>query len=369
MKGGTYKDAGVDYGQLDLFKRLAQSAAADTSGNASRHGAEVYELGRGESCFVLKMGGVYFGFVIEGLGTKNLVADAMQKLTGQCYYAGISQDTIAMIVNDMITLGVFPVVTAMYIATGDSAWLDRDQLRAQEIVRGWKEACDACGCVWGPGETPTLKGIIDPNVIDLSGAALGRTLGRRKPINPKRIHAGAAVVFFESSGIHANGLTLARKIAEGLPEGYLTMLPGGQTYGEALLAPTHLYVSAMEALLRAGVDVHYAINITGHGWRKIMRAPEPFTYVVDELPQQQPLFNFIQEHGRVTDAEAYGNLNMGAGFAIIVPEEEVMLVHSVARNQHWPFRTFWAGRVEGGEKRVVIPPVGLEFKADTLAVR
>ena len=125
---------------------------------------------------------------------------------------------------------------------------------------------------------------------------------------------------------------------------------------------------AIEDCLNRGVDIHYAVNITGHGWRKLMRASGTFAYVVERLPTPQPVFEFIQSVGGVDDAEAYGNFNMGAGFAVYVPESDVATVLDVAKG--CPFGAFRAGHVENSAtRRVVITPKGLEYSADALQVR
>ena len=182
------------------------------------------------------------------------------------------------------------------------------------------------------------------------------------------ISAGDAIVLFESSGIHANGLTLARAIADRAPNGYLSLLRDGRTYGDALLDPTHIYVGVIEDCLNRGVDLHYAVNITGHGWRKLMRATEPFAYLIDAVPSPQPVFEFMQGEGHIDDREAYGNFNMGAGFAVYVAERDVNAVLEVARA--FPFQAMQAGHIERSEdRRVVISPKGIEFSGATLAVR
>ena len=111
---------------------------------------------------------------------------------------------------------------------------------------------------------------------------------------------------------------LARKLVERLPQGYLTPLPDGTTYGEALLAPTVLYSPVTEALHAAGITPHYCANITGHGWRKLLRHPAQLTYRLHSVPPVTPVLRFIQQHARQDDTEAYSTLNMGAGFALFV---------------------------------------------------
>ena len=156
--------------------------------------------------------------------------------------------------------------------------------------------------------------------------------------------------------------------AERASNGYLTPLRDGRPYGEALLDPTHIYVGVVEDCLNSGVEIHYAVNVTGHGWRKLMRASEPFAYVVERVPTPHPVFDFIQAIGGVDDGEAYGNFNMGAGFAIYVPESDVATVVDIAKA--FPFAALHAGHVESSAtKRVVITPKGLEYSADTLGVR
>lgn len=372
----TYAGTGVNYDAMDPFKRMAQLAARETAGNIGRlNGGEFreFEASRGESAYLIEAAKSYFAHVEEGLGTKNLVADAMYALTGKSYYDQIAQDTVAMIVNDLITLGALPLSVAMHLAVGSSDWFN-DEKRARDLVDGWKKACNLAGCTWGGGETPTLKGVVIPEAVVLSGSAIGIVKPKERLITGNIQH-GDAIVAFESSGIHANGLTLARTIADKLPDGYLTKLPDGRTYGETLLDPTHIYVAAVEQCLDDDIDIHYAVNVTGHGLRKLMRATQPFAYVIENLPWKPPIFNFIQKHGPVDDEEAFGNLNMGVGFAIYVPSEQVGRVFQALEPLQWDRKTnhFLAdviGHIEkSDEKKVVIKPKGLEYASDTLVVR
>jgi phosphoribosylformylglycinamidine cyclo-ligase len=367
MERLTYAGAGVDYGALDPFKRRAQLAARETSGALSRLGISELEASRGESAYLVETPDSFLAHVEEGLGTKNLVADAMYRLVPtRTYYDHIAQDTVAMIVNDMITLGALPIAVAMHLGAGSSDWFE-DERRAGDLIDGWRKACQLSRCVWSGGETPTLSGLVEKGAVVLAGSAVGIIKPKSRLIRAN-IESGDVIILLESSGIHANGLTLARAVAERAPNGYLTLLGDGRPYGEALLDPTYIYLGLIEDCLDRGVDIHYAVNITGHGWRKLMRAREPFAYVIEKVPAPQPVFEFMQAVGRVEDLEAYGNLNMGAGFAFYLPEKDVATVMDVATA--FPFRAWRAGYVEkSAARKVVIAPKALEYTAETLGVR
>jgi phosphoribosylformylglycinamidine cyclo-ligase len=363
----TYAGVGVDYEAMDPFKRLAQVAGRETAKNILRLGFSEVEMSRGESAYLIDAEDFYVAHVEEGLGTKNLVADAMYQLTGKSYYDHIAQCTVAMIVNDLITLGALPLSVAMHLAVGVSSWFN-DEKRCTDLIDGWKKACRLARCSWGGGETPTLKGIVHPDAVVLSGSAVGVVKPKSHLINAVNIQHGDAIVIIGSSGIHANGLTLAREIAEKLPKGYLTKLSEGRIYGEALLDPTIIYVPLVEDCFKEGVEIHYAVNITGHGWRKLMRATQPFAYIIDHIPAPHPIFSFIQEHGPVDNKEAYANLNMGAGFALYVRERDVGKVLAVASSLS--MSALRAGTIESSQvKKVVIRPLALEYLGSTLGVR
>jgi len=363
----TYAGVGVDYEAMDPFKRLAQLAGRETATNILRLDFSEVEMSRGESAYLMDAGDHFVAHVEEGLGTKNLVADAMYLLIGESYYDRIAQCTVAMIVNDMITLGALPLSVAMHLAVGASSWFS-DENRCNDLIDGWKKACDLARCTWGGGETPTLKGIVHPDAVVLSGSAVGVVKPKSRLIDAANIRHGDAIVIISSSGIHANGLTLARKIAEKLPKGYLTKLSDGRTYGEALLDPTMIYVPLVEDCLNEGVDIHYAVNITGHGWRKLMRATQPFAYIIDHIPVPQPVFSVIQEYGPVDDQEAYANLNMGAGFALYVRESDVRKVLTIAH--FLGMSASRAGTIESSKvKKVTINPLGIEYLGSALGVR
>lgn len=367
--GMTYAGVGVHYDELDLFKRSAQQAARETAGNLTRFGFAEVAASRGESCYLVETPrGFLLAHVEEGLGTKSLVADAMYTLTGDSYYGRVAQDTVAMIVNDMITVGALPFSVAMHCAVGDSSWFD-DEQRSRDLIEGWAQACDFAQCTWGPGETPTLQNIVVPGTVVLSGSATGIVAPKERLIASANIRHGDAIVLVASSGIHANGLTLARKIADVLPDGYLTQLDDGRTYGEVLLDPTYIYVPFVEDCFDRSVTIHYAVNITGHGWRKLMRAPQPFVYVVERLPEPHPVFGFIQRHGNVAEREMYGTFNMGVGFALYVDSCDAKRVVDAARD--CGLDAWVAGYVEkrSDQRKVVIEPLGIEYSADTLKIR
>ena len=361
----TYSQSGVDYNSIDPVKVSAQAAALATAKNLSSFGMREVSASRGESAYVWQEGEGHRALVVEGLGTKNLVADAMRVIGKKTYYDQIAQDTVAMIVNDLIVVGALPNVINAYFAIGDSDWMN-DSERSSDLIRGWKAACDLAGATWGGGETPALKGIINPETIDLAGSAIG-SIDPGALVLGDELAAGDHIVLIESSGIHANGLTLARSIADRANDGYATLLEDGRMYGEALLTPTHIYVPLVREMLAKHVDLHYMVNVTGHGWRKLMRATKDFTYVISTLPPVPTEFSFIQEQAAIETTEMYGNFNMGAGFAVYVPAKHVDIVIDSAKTvglQAWD-----AGIVEEGPKQVIIEPLSITYAGDSLGVR
>ena len=362
----SYEQSGVNYDLIDPLKVSAQRAAAATAGHLAAHGFSEVAASRGESAYVVDVGPFYIASIVECLGSKALVADEMHRLTGKSYYDSIAQDTIAMAVNDLITVGATPLVVQAYWAAGGSDWF-ADGQRSQALVAGWKRACDICGVAWGGGETPALAGIVAEGRIDLAASCTGL-------INPKtrlsvgdKLGPGDAIVLLASSGIHANGLSLARKLVERLPQGYLTPVLPGLSYGDALLAPTLLYSPVTEALYKAGVTPHYCANITGHGWRKLLRHPAEHAYHIHTVPEVTPVLSFIQQHAHQDDREAYSTFNMGAGFAIFVPAAEAQRTAEVAQAQG--VKAWVAGEVRAGAKELVIEPLKLRFGSDDLQLR
>jgi phosphoribosylformylglycinamidine cyclo-ligase len=365
----SYEQSGVNYDLIDPLKVAAQRAAAATGTHLGAHGFSEVTASRGESAYVVDVGPFYLASIVECLGSKSLVADEMQRLTGRSYYDAIAQDTIAMAINDLITVGATPLVVQAYWAAGGSEWFG-DAQRAQALVTGWKAACDRCNVAWGGGETPALAGIVEAGRIDLAASCTGLINPKERLSVGDHLAPGDAIVLLASSGIHANGLSLARKLVERLPEGYLTLVEPGVsslTYGDALLAPTVLYSPVTEALYQAGITPHYCANITGHGWRKLLRHPAAHTYRIHTVPEVPAVLQFIQRHAQQDDLEAYSTLNMGAGFALFVPADQAERTVAVAEAQG--VRACIAGRIEAGPKRLLIEPLGLEFGDDALQLR
>src|SRR5688572_14337362 len=129
--GMKYEETGVNYDRLDAFKRACQRAAATTTGALAAHGLSEPASVRGESAYLIEAPDEYLAHVEEGLGTKNLIADAMQKLTGRSFYRNVGIDTVATIVNDLVTTGALPVSVAMHAAVGDGDWF-ADARRAED---------------------------------------------------------------------------------------------------------------------------------------------------------------------------------------------------------------------------------------------
>jgi phosphoribosylformylglycinamidine cyclo-ligase len=363
----TYQSTGVDYGPLDAFKRACQLASATTSGALAAHGYSEPPAIRGESAYLIETPNEYLAHVEEGLGTKNLVADVMLRLTGKSYYANIGIDTVATIVNDLATTGALPLSVAMHVGVGDSNWFENAQ-RAKDLADGFAEGCRRALAVWGGGETPALKGIIDPSTIVLAGSAMGRISPKSNRITGN-ISDGDAIVLLASSGVHTNGLTLCRALADRLPDGYQTVMKDGRSYGEALLDPSIIYVPFVVACQKAGVRLKYAAHITGHGWRKLMRLSDPFVYRMKALAKVPEVFQFIQQTGPVDTKEAYATFNMGAGFAAYVSPADVQGCLTAARSAGIDA---WVGGtvVKQGQRRAVeIEPLGITFEADSLHLR
>ncbi len=369
MSDRKYAEAGVDYSMIDPSKLLAQEFAAKTAGQLGRLGLEEIESSRGESAYIVKLGALSLAFVTEALGTKNLVADAVRKYTGRTHYDAIARDTVATILNDLCSVGARPACLTSYWGAGDGAWF-ADAERARDLTEGWAAACLECRVSWGGGETQVLPSLIEPGRIVLGGSALGLITLPEHTLHGERLELGDQILLAPASGIHANGLSLARKLALGMPQGYQTPVPGDpaqRSYGECLLDATPQYAPLVEDLQNAGVPLHYAAHITGHGWRKLMRANRDLGYVLHRVPEVPAVLSFVQHHAQMSAEEAYGTLNMGAGFALYLPASAVELALQVGQKRGLPL--LHAGAVVAGPRRVEIQPLGITFEGASLQVR
>jgi phosphoribosylformylglycinamidine cyclo-ligase len=255
----------------------------------------------------------------------------------------------------------------MHAAVGDSGWF-ADEKRAGALVAGFAEGCQQAGAVWGGGETPTLRGIVKPKTIVLAGSAIGKIAPKSLRIVGD-VRDGDAIVFLASSGVQTNGLTLCRQIADQLPQGYATPLGDGRTFGEALLAPSVIYVAFVRECQRRGLKLNYVAHVTGHGWRKLMRLEEPFVYEIANVRPEPALFQFLAKIGPISPREMYATFNQGIGFAAYVAPE--LAGPTVAAAQAAGYDAWLAGRVkkDGTRKAVVVSPLGLTFEGETLQVR
>ena len=287
----SYESSGVRYDQLDAFKRACQREAKTTANLLEAHGYHEPATIRGESAYLIEAPDHYLAHVEEGLGTKNLVADAVYAQSGRCFYREIGIDTVATIVNDLATCGALPISVAMHAAVGDSNWF-ADEQRATQLVSGFADGCRQAGAVWGGGETPTLRGIVETPSIVLAGSAIGKIAPKSLRIVGD-VQDGDSIIFLASSGVQTNGLTLCRQIAAALPQGYATPIGDGRSYGEALLAPSVIYVAFVRECQRRGIKLNYVSHVTGHGWRKLMRLDEPFVYEITIGPSR--LFSFMMD--------------------------------------------------------------------------
>jgi phosphoribosylformylglycinamidine cyclo-ligase len=365
----AYAAAGVDYETLDRGKRGAQAEALATATSLVARGfAELTET-RGESAYVIDVGDAYLSTVTEALGTKNLIADAVRPLTGRSHYDSIAQDTVATILNDLTTVGGVPLSLTAYWGAGSSEWF-ADEERMSDLTTGWARACARAGCSWGGGETQTITGIVEPSAVNLAGAGVGIIQPKTKLLVGSRIEPGDAILVAPSTGLHANGATLARKIAAELEDGYAADVPddaGGRCFGEVLLDPTPLYGPLVEAVQGWGIDLHYAVHVTGHGLRKLMRAEVAMRYVIEELPVVPPIFRFMCEQAKMSAEEAYGTFNMGCGFALYLPMTAAADALLAAKSAG--FELVYVGYAEKGPRQVFLQPLGITFEGASLQIR
>jgi phosphoribosylformylglycinamidine cyclo-ligase len=188
----------------------------------------------------------------------------------------------------------------------------------------------------------------------------------RRPLSGSDLRPGDDIVLVASTGLHTNGASLARAAVRRI--GALTHeLPDGTTLGDALLAPSAIYVSLMERVLNSTVELVYASHITGHGLRKVMRAQAELTYRITRLPEVPSVLELLVSTLEMSAEDAYAIFNMGAGFALYCrPGHGSAIVEQASEAGH----VAWvAGRVESGPREVVLEPLGLTYSDAELRLR
>lgn len=359
-----YSELGVDVHKagIDFFK----SFVANIFPHAFTNVFKVSEGGRG---LVLH---------VDGAGSKPIIAYLYYKETGDCkWFRGLTQDVVAMNLDDVITVGAKPIAFADYISL-NSFKIPRLEV-LHELGVGFKEVFDLLSnfnlpILFAGGETADLPDQV--RTLDIAGILLAE-VELSKAITGDSICAGNIIVGLkssgrakyekvENSGIMCNGLTLARHAL--LNESYLSKFPEigeplserkyfgrycledyldelGMTIGEALLSPTRIYAPIiMEVLERCGEGVTGMVHNTGGGLTKILRIGVNLRYIKDNLPPIDPIFKLIQLEGKVNWSEMYEVFNMGIGFEIIVKEEYVDEVVSIS--EKYGVDAYVIGRVE-----------------------
>jgi phosphoribosylformylglycinamidine cyclo-ligase len=359
----SYRAAGVDYDALDAAKRLAMASALASSPALQARGGRALDASRGEPAFLFELHGIRLAFVVEGLGTKAMIARRVLEELGVNRFADVAYDAVAAIVNDLCCVGALPLVVNAYFATGSSEWYERAD-RARALLEGWGRACADAGCAWGGGESPSLPGLLEPEEIELAGAAVGAVPEGAEPLLGEQLAPGDEIVLIASTGLHANGASLARLVAGRLPEGYATRLSDGATLGEALLAPSAMYVPLVAELLADGPRPTYLSHVTGHGLLKLMRPARELTYRVERLPPVPPVLEFLVAQAGLDPAAAYSTFNMGAGFAVYCRAGDGARIAEAAGRAG--LEALVAGRVEEGPRQVLLEPLGVRFGGDRL---
>jgi len=294
----TYAATGVDIEASD-------AATAALVGAGASLGEQTGDPDLSGYAGLVDIGDRYLGLATDGVGTKLLVAEAIEE------YSTVGIDCVAMNANDMVAQGVEPVAFVDYLAVDAP-----DEDCAQQLGEGLQRGCNRAGLSLVGGEFAVLPEVLTG--FDLAGTCAG--LAPKDAIIPGDASAGDALVGFASSGIHSNGLTLARE-AVTRNHDYEDPFPhdNSKTIGEVLLEPTKLYTGLLDAL-RAH-DVHAAAHITGGGWENLGRLGA-FHYSITDPLDAQPIFEFVQTEGNVSDAEMHRTFNMGTGFVVALPDAE-----------------------------------------------
>lgn len=301
-EGWTYSKAGVN---IDDKSNAIESLVGEL--RYRRKGRGTLAPSKGLFTSLIDFGDVYLTLATDGVGTKLLVAEEL----GIWDTVGI--DCIAMNVNDTICVGAEPMSFVDYIAIDKPAG---DVTKAIGI--GLEKGAEMSNMEIVGGEIAVLPEMV--NGVDISGTCLG-FVAKNAVITGKECKEGDLIVALESSGIHSNGLTLARKVFEGTGLSMKDKCQGLQkTVGMELLTPTKIYVKTVLDIL-AKHEVHGLVNITGGGLRNFLRLNPAYKYTVSDPVKPCPVFDVIADLGDVSIKEMYQTFNMGMGFAIVAPED------------------------------------------------
>jgi phosphoribosylformylglycinamidine cyclo-ligase len=267
-------------------------------------------LGSGHYAAVLRLDETRgLALTCDGVGTKVIVAEGLGRLDT------VGIDCIAMNVNDVICVGADPIAVLDYIAVEKA-----DAAALEQIARGLRRGAEEAGVEIPGGELAVLPELIrghpSPRGFDLLGFCVG-LVELDELVTGGRIEPGDTLIGLPSSGIHSNGLTLARRVLDDLDE-----MVDGRTIGELLLEPTVIYVTAVRELLASEVDVRGLAHITGDGFLNLLRLEAGVGYRIDLPLPVPPVFELIAERSGIQPAELYEVFNMGCGFCCVVPRDD-----------------------------------------------
>ena len=295
----SYKEAGVDIDlEADGVKTLINMLSYKRTGEHGMLG------GVGHFAGLIDFGDKVLSMCTDGVGTKMRVADDLQD------WSTVGIDCMAMNVNDMYVMNIEPIAFVDYIATEG---INKEQM--VQIGVGLNEGARLANLNIVGGETATLKGMV--NGLDLAGTCLG-VQNRDAVVTGEKVAVGDVIVGVPSTGVHSNGYTLARKVAEE-NGGYATVLPSGRTVGEALLTPTRIYSEVLDVCRQ--VEVHGMCHVTGGGLLNFLRISDLGFSIEDPLEVPE-ILQWIAEKGQLSENELYRTFNMGMGFAFIVAPED-----------------------------------------------
>ena len=302
----TYKDAGVDIKKI----KQSQQSIGDIIASTHKVQKKVKTMsGFGHYAGIVEMpGGKLLATHTDGVGTKVMIAQMMKK------YDTVGIDCVAMNVNDIICIGAVPISFVDYIAANKN-----DQKIFNQIVRGLvKGAKEAQAPIVG-GETAILPDLIAGKnfSFDLAGMVVG-ILNKGDMVLGNKIKTGDVIIGINSSGLHSNGYSLARKALLS-KHSIHDKIKGIGVLGDALLAPTEIYVKPVLQAIKE-CNIHGLAHITGGAFTKLLRLKKT-GFTLDNLPRTPQLFQEIEDRG-VEKEEMYKTFNMGIGFCIISPKDE-----------------------------------------------